>query len=151
MYLRYPPKIKVLEALASIADGRVKLLGNGYAEVTSSDGSRKYKVYVDLSRGEACSTDNGTLLRGYIGYPIIAVLMALNKLPIDERIANALKGINWRELNERFKKYSLVEEYVKKLAMKKGLNPNVIDMYRDRVYTLVKKLRLRLVVSKCKE
>jgi hypothetical protein len=65
--LRLPPRIKVLEALSALADGRVKVTGEHTAQVTSSDGSRIYHVYVDPSRRLAFSNDNGTMLRGYVG------------------------------------------------------------------------------------
>jgi len=151
MYLRPPPKIKVLEALSTIADERIRLLNDNYAEVTSSDGSRKYIVYVDLEHNEVCSTDNGTMLRGYIGYPIIAMLMLKGRLPVNKVIANALKGINWRELNEKYKKYSIVEEHIKEIVSKRGVNPQLVDMFKERVYVLVKKLKFKLNPEKCGE
>ncbi|MEM4474885.1 MAG: hypothetical protein QW405_00545, partial [Fervidicoccaceae archaeon] len=67
-----PPPIKVLEALSAIADGRVKIIDEKRARVSSSDGTRIYEIYLDLEQGLAYSTDNGTLLRGYVGYPLIA-------------------------------------------------------------------------------
>ncbi len=151
MYLRPPPKIKVLEALSTIADERIKILNEKYAEVISSDGSRKYVVYVDLDNNEVCSTDNGTMLRGYIGYPIIAVLMLKGKLPVNKVIANALKGINWRELNERYKKYSIVEEHVKEIVSKRGINPQLLDSFKERVYGYIKRLKFKLNPEKCRE
>ena len=151
MYLRPPPKIKVLEALSTIVDKRIKLLNDNYAEVTSSDGSRKYIVYVDLEHNEACSTDNGTMLRGYIGYPIIAMLMLKGKLPVNKVIATALKGINWRELNEKYKKYSIVEEHIKEIVSRRGVNPQLVDMFKERVYVLVKRLKFKLNPEKCRE
>ncbi len=59
-----PPKIKVLEALGAIVDGRIKQVGEGDYVVVSSDGYRKYSVHVDLERGIADSTDNGTTYKG---------------------------------------------------------------------------------------
>ncbi len=150
-YLRKPPKIKVLEAAGAVADGRIRVIDDYRAYVTSSDGSRRYLVYVDMDRGEACSTDNGTVYRGYIGYPIISLLMLKGRLPYDERIGKALRGIPWKKLNEELRKYSLVEDRVKSLASLRGVKPSELISYRDRVYELIKKLRLRLVSSKCVE
>ena len=78
--LKLPPRIKVLEALGAIADGRVRP-GEREAEVRSSEGDKVYKVCVDLERRRAYSTDNGPKFRGYVGYPIIAVLMLKGVLP----------------------------------------------------------------------
>jgi len=134
--LRLPPRIKVLEALGSIADGRINVQDNE-AEVTSSTGERTYKVIV-RDDGRVYSTDNGTIYRGYIGYPIIALLMIKGKLPYDERIANALSGIPWKRLNETYRKYVIVEQIVLKKAEEKGVPRQVI---MDFVNIVMKKLR----------
>ncbi len=142
MLLRQPPRIKVLEALSAVADGRVKL-DNGRAIVISSDGSRQYKVCVNLDKRTANSTDNGTKYRNYVGYPIIAVLMLKNALKYDERIANALKGIPWRELNEKYKKYSKVMEVIFERLEKQGIRREEVEKYIDEVMSELKKLKLR--------
>jgi len=134
--LRLPPRIKVLEALGSIADGRINVQDNE-AEVTSSTGERTYKVIV-RDDGRVYSTDNGTIYRGYIGYPIIALLMIKGKLPYDERIANALSGIPWKRLNETYRKYVIVEQIVLKKAEEKGVPRQVII---DFVNIVMKKLQ----------
>ena len=134
--LRLPPRIKVLEALGSIADGRINVLDNE-AEVISSTGERKYRVIV-YDDGRVYSTDNGTIYRGYIGYPIIALLMIKGKLPYDERIAKALSGIPWKRLNETYRKYVIVEQIVLKKAEEKGVPRQVI---MDFVNIVMKKLQ----------
>lgn len=134
--LRLPPRIKVLEALGSIADGRISVQDDG-AEVTSSTGERTYKVIV-RDDGRVYSTDNGTIYRGYIGYPIIALLMVKGKLPYDERIAKALSGIPWKRLNETYRKYVIVEQIVLKKAEEKGVPRQVI---MDFVNIVMKKLQ----------
>jgi hypothetical protein len=48
MRLKLPPRVKVLEALGSIADGRVRVINDSEAEVKSSTGDRVYKVLVDV-------------------------------------------------------------------------------------------------------
>jgi len=144
-YLRLPPKIKVLEAAAAIADGRVKTISDKLAEVTSSTGDKTYKVFVDIDSREVCSTDNGTVLRGYVGYPILSVLMLKGVLHYDRRVGEALKGIKWKELNERFKKYSIVEEHVKKVAEERGVNRHEVDSFKESVYNQVKKLRFKFI------
>lgn len=117
--LRCPPPIKVLEAAGAIADGRVHLESEGsanrvFAKVTSSEGDRTYRVYIKriIDGYAAYSDDNGTRFRRYVGYPIISVLMLMNVLPRNRDVEEALKGIEWRRLNETYKKYSLVEEVI---------------------------------------
>lgn len=153
--LRQPPRIKVLEAAGALGDGRVSIAAQAQpstekrvieAVVASSDGSRAYDVRIariGYSAFRVYSSDNGTLLRGYVGYPIIAVMMAVDLLPRDKYVEATLTGIPWRELNERFKKYSLVEEYIRG-----KLRPNAdwkrIEEFRARVLRelRVKKLYL---------
>jgi hypothetical protein len=123
--LKLPPRIKVLEALGAIADGRIAKVDDHYI-VTSSEGDRKYTVKVEGEK--VFSDDNGTKFRNYIGYPIIAVLMLEGKLPFDKRISEALKGIDWKKLNETYKNYSIVERIIKeKVSKEKGINESEID------------------------
>jgi len=143
-----PPKIKVLEATGAIADGRIKQINEREFTVISSEGDRTYSVYVDLKKKEACSTDNGTKFRGYIGYPIISILMIKKALPYNENIARALSHIDWKALNEKYKKYSLVEEEVKRIALSKGVSETTIEAFKERVYKELKKIRLKST-TKC--
>ncbi|MEM3831162.1 MAG: hypothetical protein QXS89_03080 [Sulfolobales archaeon] len=140
--LRLPPRIKVLEALGAIADERIKVLDEFNAEVISSEGDRVYKVFADLSRGIVDSSDNGTTYRGYVGYPIISFLMIKGVLPYDERLAKALKNIKWRELNERFKNYSAVEEIVYLEAERRGVARRDLEIFVSHVMDVLKNLKL---------
>lgn len=140
--LRMPPRIKVLEALGSIADNRIHKIDDKHYEVISSDGTRKYRVYVDLETRRVYSDDNGTKLRGYVGYPIIAILMLNGKLPYNERLANALKGIPWKKLNETYKKYAIVEIIVKEKARRKGVSSDEIDAFIRDVLAKLRSMQL---------
>ena len=75
MEWKVPPKIKVLEALGSIADDRIKFVSENEARVISSSGDKEYTVKFDISTKRINSTDNGSVYKGYLGYPSIAVLM----------------------------------------------------------------------------
>lgn len=143
--LRQPPRIKALEALAAVADGRVERLGDKAFLVRSSDGSRVYRVYVDPERGVAYSDDNGTRLRGYIGYPIIAALILMGLVPRDDVLAEALRGIPWRRLNEELKKYALVIERVKEIVRERGVDPSRVDRYMEEVSRVLRRMRLSLL------
>ena len=92
-----PPKIKVFEALGAIADGRVSIKGNK-AKVISSRGNKEYEVIYDPSKNAITSNDNGSMLKGYLGYPAIAFLMLKGKLSFDENYAKLLKNIAWKDL-----------------------------------------------------
>ncbi len=143
MYLRLPPKIKVLEAAGAVADRRIGKVSDGWYRVRSSEGDKEYSVYVNILSREACSTDNGTVYRKYVGYPIISALMVEGVLPYDGRVGEALSGIDWKALNEKFKKYAIVEEEVKKLAERRGVSRDEVDAFKERVYSSLKSFRLR--------
>lgn len=137
-----PPRIKVLEALGAIADNRIKKIDDKVYEVTSSDGTRKYRVIVDFDNRKVYSNDNGTKLRGYVGYPIIAVLMLNGILPFNEKLSKALKGIPWKRLNETYKRYAIVEKIVKGLAQKNGVKPYEMDLFVEDVLRKLRNLYL---------
>ncbi len=147
VYLRTPPRVKILEALSAIADKRVEIVkkegGKIEAIVTSSTGERRYTVCIDLKKGVAYSDDNGTKYRGYMGYPILSLLMIEGVLPINEDLANALRGLPWKHLNEQFKKYALVEMYVKNHLKNLGLDPRLVDTYIDKVMTALRNVNLK--------
>lgn len=138
-----PPRIKILEALGAIADGRVRVVSDKEAIVVSSEGDRSYRVHVDLERRVAYSDDNGTRYRGYVGYPIAAFLMLRGVLPFRRDLAEALKGVRWRQLNERYKSYSAVEEVIFKELKSKSIDPEEVIKYIDEVMRSLSSLGLR--------
>ena len=78
-----PPIAKVYEALSAVADGRVKLTGETTAEVLSSERDKTYTVKWSGGERSITSNDNATRWQGYIGYPIIAVLLETGRIPYD--------------------------------------------------------------------
>ncbi len=99
-----PPLIKVYEALGAIADNRVHVTSDSEANIDSSDKSKKYIVTFDLSNNAIRANDNGSYWQGYLGYPAIAVLMKLDKLPFSDELSKYLKGIQWKKLNDKNKR-----------------------------------------------
>jgi hypothetical protein len=138
--LTKPPRIKVLEAIGAIGDNRIRVLSETEATVKSSTGEREYRVVL-VKSGEgmyrAYSNDNGTLYRGYIGYPIISFMIVKGILPVDNEIVRAFTGIPWKELNEKYQKYAVVESIVLSRAERMGVPRNVVDDY---VTLVLKKL-----------
>jgi len=132
----------VLEALGAIGDGRIELNEDG-ARVISSDGSRVYTVRYDQEKGAIGSTDNGSLYRGYYGYPIIAFLMLRGELPLWRELADALKGIPWRRLNEKYRRYWIVEKMVLEKLKERGFDEKAVKDYVKKVLGELKKLKLR--------
>ncbi|MEM5830541.1 MAG: hypothetical protein QXL82_03475 [Candidatus Aenigmatarchaeota archaeon] len=113
--LSLPPIIKHFEAFGTFADKRFKKLDDKNYEVISSDSSKIYKVYVEKKSEKefiVSSNDNGTILKNYVGYPILVALIDMKILKLAENYEK-LKGIKWKELNEKYKNYSKVLEIIK--------------------------------------
>lgn len=98
---KFPPKQKIFEAYTAITDDHVKL-GNEQAQVTSSNEAKTYTV--TFENGVYTSNDNATYWQGYAGYPIIAVLLLQGKLPFNQKLAQAFKGVNWNAENKKYKR-----------------------------------------------
>ena len=145
MLWKIPPKVKVLEALGCIGDNRIVIDdGNpNRAIVKSSNLDKEYYVSYYPEKNKVYSTDNASKFRHYIGYPIIAFLMKKGVINFDNKIANALKGIKWNELNKKFKRdYSKTEEYAKGVCEKKGFKRELVDKEVEGVLKQLKNLRL---------
>lgn len=98
-----PPKEKIYEALSAVGAGRVTLLEGLRAEVLSSDSVKTYTVEWSEDVKGFTSNDNASYWQGYMGYPIIAVLMMLGKLHYSADTARLLASVPWKELNKRFR------------------------------------------------
>ena len=99
-----PPIAKVYEALGAVADGRVTVVGPTTAQVVSSAHDKTYAVEWSEDLREITSNDNASFWQGYMGYPIIAVLLTLGTIDFDEAVAGWLGGVPWKELNARFRR-----------------------------------------------
>jgi hypothetical protein len=124
---KMPPLIKIYEALGALADGRVQLADEQRALVVSSDGAKIYEVEL---RGQVISAnDNASYWQGYLGYPAIAVMIARGLLPADPAALTALRGIPWKELNNRFHNdYGRTLEEVARRLELSGASPRAVEV-----------------------
>lgn len=141
------PIEKVYEAWSAIADSRIEIdpdsdVNKGNARVLSSSGEKKYKV-TWRDRGHIfTSDDNATFWRGYPGYSVIAVLMILERIPLDEDIASKFAGINWNEINRRHRgKYA---EALAEVEQERGLDPEQCVQAAQKAYDALGKLGLEI-------
>ena len=102
MHWLHPPKEKIYEALGALADGRVEVEGSS-AKVYSSSRNKFYRVDYDPSAQAVMANDNASFYRDYLGYPAIAFLMVTGELTYEPKRAELLKGIPWKDLNEKYK------------------------------------------------
>ncbi len=101
---KLPPRAKVFEAFTAVADGRVRLAGPSSATVVSSGGDKTYDVEWSDDGRTVFANDNASYWQGYLGYPIVAVLLARGELLADGDAVAALAGVAWHELNQRYKR-----------------------------------------------
>ena len=95
-----PPIAKVYEALGTIADERIEIKGNK-AKVYSSTRNKFYTIEYIPEKNEISCNDNASFYIGYLGYPAIAFFMQKSILPFNEAFSKSLKGIPWKDLNQK--------------------------------------------------
>ena len=101
MKWKIPPEIKIYEALGCIADDRIEINGNK-VKTWSSSRNKYYEVEYEEQTRKIIANDNGSYYQKYLGYPMIAYLMKIDELSFDEKCAEMLKGIMWKDLNMKY-------------------------------------------------
>jgi hypothetical protein len=142
-YWKMPPIAKVYEALTAVADDRVRMIDDGRAEVVSSSGSKTYAVQWQPEFSTVSSNDNASFWQGYLGYPIIAVLMKAGKLTYDPKAAEALRGIEWKRINDEHKRdYEGAVAEVLRGVEASGADPKSVVTEVERIYGALEQERL---------
>ena len=145
--MKMPPREKIHEALTAIVDDRISInKENSRAEIFSSDRSKKY--IVEWHDNEYASNDNATYWQGYPGYPVIAVLLIQNKLTLNKDILPYFKNINWRKINEEFKRdYAKAVEFIYE-----GIDKDKIEKKKKEINKVYSELEsLDIVIKKGKQ
>lgn len=142
--MKFPPIEKIPEAYTAIEDNRV-VLHVDYATVLSSTKEKEYLI--KWKDNLYYSNDSSTYWQGYVGYPVIAVLMLQNRLPLNREVSKYFKGINWNQLNKENKR-----EYHKSLEQALTNIPEdvrkSIDDEMKKVLEEIKKLDIELTKKK---
>ena len=144
-----PPKIKIYEALGCLGDERIKE-ENAEIHVYSSSGNKFYIVkYFAEGENSIMANDNGSYWKGYLGYPSIVYLMKIGKIKFDEKFAEALRGIKWKDINQKLKNdFEKTEELIRKELVLKGVNMKEFDEELGNIMEQIKKLDLNLLGGK---
>ena len=141
---KMPPKAKVFEAFSAVADERVEITGPTSAIVTSSAGDKTYNVDWSEDGSTINSNDNASYWQGYLGYPIIAVLIATKRIVVSDDVLHDLTGINWNALNKEHKRnYDAAVESALEELRDKGRSPDPIVNAADRVFEELAALNLK--------
>lgn len=141
---KMPPRAKVYEALTAVADNRVTIMSATTAEVISSSGNKKYVVEWSEDGTQFTSNDNASYWQGYLGYPILAVLLVRGNLQCDKDVAAQLSGISWKDLNTRYRNdYEKAIEVVMKSVRAEGGDPEKIAVEVGCLMSQIEKLQLQ--------
>lgn len=139
---KMPPKAKVYEALSAVADDRVQIKGPTEAQVVSSSRDKTYSIEWSEDMRQITSNDNASYWQGYIGYPIIAVLMVLGEIDFKQEVAKQLSGIQWNQINTQFKRdYNKAIDSVLQNMQEKGSRAEIVQEV-ERIYGLLSTLHL---------
>ncbi len=146
MKWKLPGKSKIYEALGAVADGRVEIEGKN-GRVYSSTRNKYYDVTFDLEKKAIMSNDNSSYWKGDLGYPSIAFLMQTGVLSYEEKLGNIMKGVAWKDLNQKFKNnYDKALEFI--LVEKSEEERKSLADFADRVYEEIKALDLSYLGKK---
>lgn len=146
MKWKHPSITKIYEALGAVADDRVLISGNS-AKVYSSSRNKFYNVNYDADAGQIMSNDNSSYWKGELGYPSIAFLMKTRILAYDADIANILKGVPWKDINQKFKNnFEKSLDFI--LSTKTQKERDDLRILCEKVDAEIKKLNLGLLGGK---
>lgn len=142
--IKLPPIEKIPEAYTAVEDDRIKLFDD-YAIVKSSNNEKEYLI--KWENNIYYSNDNSTYWQGYIGYPVIAVLMLKNKLSLNREISKYFKNVNWNEINKNNKNdyKKSVDQILINIDSKEK---EFIYEEFDKVYEEIKNLNIELTRKK---
>lgn len=136
---KVPPRAKVLEAMSAWVDGRVTITGPLEAGVLSSSGNKSYTVTWSEDRSRFSSNDNASYWQGFLGYPIIAVLLQLGEVECDRETVQCLAGVHWKQINDQFKRdYDKAVDHVLTALGAEGVDRVRVEQQVDTVYKAIK-------------
>jgi hypothetical protein len=138
----------------------VKFTSETTAEVLSSERDKTYAVKWtaegaphDAAYGRSItSNDNATRWQGYVGYPIIAVLLQTGRLPYEPSVSEALAGVAWHSLNAQYKRdYDAAVDHVLAQVREHGGDEDAIRREAERIYAALEELGLERPEPKRRE
>ncbi|TSC70136.1 MAG: hypothetical protein CEO12_532 [Parcubacteria group bacterium Gr01-1014_46] len=140
------PTTKIYEALGAVADGRVEG-SNIEGKVYSSTGNKFYTITFEPESNSIMSNDNASYWKGYLGYPSIAFLMKNGVLSYSKECGDLLKGIPWKDINQKYKNdFEKALDYI--LLSKTEMERNKLKDFVEKLEKEVKDLKLNLLGKK---
>ena len=146
MKWKHPSITKIYEALGAVVDDRIDIKGNT-AKVYSSSRNKFYNVTYDSKKKQIMSNDNSSYWKGDLGYPSIAFLMKIGVFSYDGALANILRGVPWKDINQKFNNdFDKALEYI--LSSKTDEEKLKLNDFVQKVDAEIKKLNLSLLGKK---
>lgn len=141
-----PSKTKIYEALGTVADDRVEVSGNS-AKVYSSSRNKFYDISYDPDKKAIMANDNSSYWTGDLGYPSVAYLMKTGVLSYRADLGLIMKGISWKDINQKFKNdFAKALDFI--LSAKTEAERAALKEFVDKVYEEIKTLDLSLLGKK---
>lgn len=129
------------EALGAVADGRIEVNGN-VGKCYSSSGNKYYDITFDPDSHAIMSNDNTSYWTGELGYPAVAFLIKIGVLEYKKDLAKLLKGIAWKNINQKFKNdFDAALEYI--LQDIELSNREKLHTYTESLVEEIKNLNLK--------
>lgn len=146
MKWKIPSITKIYEALGTIADDRMEVTGN-IAKSYSSTRNKFYTITYDPEKNAIMSNDNSSYYKGELGYPSIALLMKLGVFSYDKECADILKGVAWKDINQKFKNdFERALDFI--LSTKTEEERMRLKEFAEKVYGEIKKLKINILGQK---
>ena len=95
---------KVYEALGCIADDRIEISEDQKTgKIYSSSRNKFYNLFWDADKNGFYANDNSSFYKREISYTLIAFMMKIGKLPLEQKYSQMLKDIKWKDINQKYK------------------------------------------------
>lgn len=148
---KLPPKIKIYEALWTIADDRLEIFwpNKNEGKCYSSSWNKYYVIKYDESTNAIMTNDNGSYWKWYLGYPAIAFLMKKWIIPYNLQYSEALQGIARKDINQKFANdFDKTTEYVLDILSKNGIHTQNFLQEIDTIYATIQQLAMNVLWKK---
>lgn len=174
---KQPPRVKFFEALGALADKRVSiqgvqdppllldskesssLLSRGLiAKCLSSNGDKTYDVRLQLESSNgidvlrwACN-DNGSRFQGYLGYPVIALMLTsrlLTTVAEEDLLAaiSLLHDVEWKNIATKYK--NDWDKVIETVLVTHVVEPSSVSLLSKVVNALFKELETWTSANRC--
>lgn len=141
-----PPHInKVYEAITAIADKRIVQEPDAphKAKCYSSSGNKFYEIELDPTTLAMMSNDNSAYYTDSLSYPMIALLMLNGHLERSSFLEEALSGIYWKDINQKYKNdYDRSIEHVLTELKEKGVDTTKVEEQIAEIYEKVIEMKI---------